>query len=193
MGKDFIIIDKEFGVKKWFRWTYGIFLGVMLNFILDVTFSLLYATYNLIQPIENYLWAIVLSYLVFELLFLVNARLNKDYQWEHKPIQRFSLQFISNTTIAIGIVEVSRLAAIISFHEDYYISLMDEKIIMTFTSIAVLIFTVLESGLFLMGKWRYSLAELERFKKENVEIRFESLRSQLNPHFLFNSLHTLSS
>jgi LytS/YehU family sensor histidine kinase len=34
---------------------------------------------------------------------------------------------------------------------------------------------------------------LERFKKENAEFRFESLRSQLNPHFLFNSLNTLSS
>ena len=46
---------------------------------------------------------------------------------------------------------------------------------------------------FLLNKWLFSLAELENFKKENAEIRFESLRSQLNPHFLFNSLNTLSS
>jgi len=37
------------------------------------------------------------------------------------------------------------------------------------------------------------LAELERFKKENAESQFESLRAQVNPHFLFNSLNTLSS
>jgi len=48
-------------------------------------------------------------------------------------------------------------------------------------------------SMFLMEKWRFSLAELERFKKENAEFRFESLRSQLNPHFLFNSLNTLAS
>jgi LytS/YehU family sensor histidine kinase len=46
---------------------------------------------------------------------------------------------------------------------------------------------------FLLEKWRFSLAELERFKKENAEFQFESLRSQVNPHFLFNSLNTLAS
>ena len=47
--------------------------------------------------------------------------------------------------------------------------------------------------MFLLEKWRFSLAELERFKKENAEFQFESLRAQVNPHFLFNSLNTLSS
>ena len=52
---------------------------------------------------------------------------------------------------------------------------------------------LIELGLFLLYKWRFSLAELERFKKDNAEFQFESLRSQVNPHFLFNSLNTLSS
>ncbi|MDZ7764488.1 MAG: histidine kinase [Melioribacteraceae bacterium] len=30
-------------------------------------------------------------------------------------------------------------------------------------------------------------------EKENAEIRFETLKGQLNPHFLFNSLNVLSS
>jgi LytS/YehU family sensor histidine kinase len=44
-----------------------------------------------------------------------------------------------------------------------------------------------------MYKWSYSHAELEQFKKENAEFRFETLMNQVNPHFLFNSLNTLSS
>jgi LytS/YehU family sensor histidine kinase len=53
--------------------------------------------------------------------------------------------------------------------------------------------TIIDLGIFLLEKWRFSLAELERFKKENAEFQFESLRNQVNPHFLFNSLNTLSS
>lgn len=33
----------------------------------------------------------------------------------------------------------------------------------------------------------------EQLEKENAEIRFETLKGQLNPHFLFNSLNVLSS
>jgi LytS/YehU family sensor histidine kinase len=75
----------------------------------------------------------------------------------------------------------------------YYISLLDEMILVGLILFSILIFTIVDLSIFLLRKWRFSLAELERFKKENAEFRFESLRSQVNPHFLFNSLNTLSS
>jgi LytS/YehU family sensor histidine kinase len=48
-------------------------------------------------------------------------------------------------------------------------------------------------ALYLNERYRKSLAEVERFRKENAEYQFEMLKLQLNPHFLFNSLNTLSS
>lgn len=49
------------------------------------------------------------------------------------------------------------------------------------------------TGGFILDRWRQSLAEVERYKKENLQVRLETLRAQINPHFLFNSLNTLSS
>lgn len=39
---------------------------------------------------------------------------------------------------------------------------------------------------------RKTLVEKERLTKENVQSQLESLKNQVNPHFLFNSLNTLS-
>ncbi|MCF8426878.1 MAG: histidine kinase [Bacteroidia bacterium] len=41
--------------------------------------------------------------------------------------------------------------------------------------------------------WRKSITEKEALKRSTLTAEFESLKSQVNPHFLFNSLNTLSS
>ncbi len=41
--------------------------------------------------------------------------------------------------------------------------------------------------------WRESVKREEQFKRESLSFQFESLKNQVNPHFLFNSLNVLSS
>ena len=45
---------------------------------------------------------------------------------------------------------------------------------------------------FLLG-WKETLIETEKLKKEHISAQYETLKSQVNPHFLFNSLNVLSS
>jgi LytS/YehU family sensor histidine kinase len=42
-------------------------------------------------------------------------------------------------------------------------------------------------------KWRIMVDEAENLKKENLQSQLEGLKGQVNPHFLFNSLNSLSS
>lgn len=44
-----------------------------------------------------------------------------------------------------------------------------------------------------MNKYKVVQIEAEQLKKQSIEARFDALRSQINPHFLFNSLNVLSS
>ncbi|MEI6507598.1 MAG: histidine kinase [Bacteroidota bacterium] len=41
--------------------------------------------------------------------------------------------------------------------------------------------------------WKKSLLEKEELKRNSISAEFETLKNQINPHFLFNSLNTLSS
>ena len=45
---------------------------------------------------------------------------------------------------------------------------------------------------FLMS-WRQTAINYEKLKSENIATQYESLKNQVNPHFLFNSLNALSS
>ena len=46
---------------------------------------------------------------------------------------------------------------------------------------------------FFFQKWKVSLIESETLRRQNVEIQYAAITSQINPHFLFNSLNVLSS
>jgi LytS/YehU family sensor histidine kinase len=48
-------------------------------------------------------------------------------------------------------------------------------------------------GDYIFDKWKETLAEKETFEQLNLQQEFDHLKSQVNPHFLFNSFNTLSS
>ena len=60
-----------------------------------------------------------------------------------------------------------------------------------------LLFSYLIAGFYetryFIYEWGRSFTEAEELKRLNLQIQVDSLRNQINPHFLFNSLNTLSS
>ncbi|MGC4035296.1 MAG: histidine kinase [Chitinophagaceae bacterium] len=56
-----------------------------------------------------------------------------------------------------------------------------------------LVFIGLWEAIYIIDKYKESLAEKEMLEKMGTEQEFENLKSQVNPHFLFNCFNTLSS
>ena len=168
-------------------------LGILMKILTDISFGLVYRNYEVFRGWENYLFSIVLTSWVISWITLANRRLDQRFSWQARPRQRFFLQAITNIAIALFIVGVVRLFMQILIFRVGFISLTSELII--YGTIAAVTFSLVmvDLGVVLLEKWRFSLAELERFKKENVEFHFQMLKTQVNPHFLFNSLNTLSS
>lgn len=60
------------------------------------------------------------------------------------------------------------------------------------TGIAVIIITIFIARSWLF-EWKIAAIEAEKLKSENIASQYQSLKDQLNPHFLFNSLNVLSN
>ncbi len=63
-------------------------------------------------------------------------------------------------------------------------------VLMPFVMI-ILVSTIYES-IFLFYRWKESVLEAEKLRRENIQSQLEGLKNQVNPHFLFNSLNTLA-
>lgn len=53
--------------------------------------------------------------------------------------------------------------------------------------------TCIHEGVYAFELWQQKLLETEKLRKANLQTQFESLKQQINPHFLFNCLNSLSS
>lgn len=60
-------------------------------------------------------------------------------------------------------------------------------------SIITLIVSLIMIALYLIKMWKHSIVEKELLEKTHVRTQLECLRTQINPHFLFNSLNALQS
>jgi sensor histidine kinase YesM len=179
---------------KWYyRLVIGALAGLLAWLIAEVLLNIRYRYFVMFSQPLNYLYAGIFGVIIQETLYRASKFLDKKHSWDSGPGKRLALQTMTGITTAIFWVLLIRLAISYFFFPEKLIILADEMMILTIATIIILSMNLAELGFFLNERYRKSLAEVERFRKENAEYQFEMLKLQLNPHFLFNSLNTLSS
>jgi LytS/YehU family sensor histidine kinase len=115
--------------------------------------------------------------------------LDQKINWTKYPLKRLGVGLlaltvytVSATYLVVGSADVVFNLNIGAISETVYISM----------GITLVISVLLTSRSFLFN-WRQTAIDAEKFKRESTVARFESLRSQVNPHFLFNSLNALTN
>lgn len=189
-------ISRLISLNSAWRWGSILTAGVLVNFILELTFGLIYKNYALFTSLLNYILAIVVAGVILVGIRLINKWLDRIHPWNKKVWARFLIQAFTNSGYVV-VVMVS-LRVIMTINNEFgptsrFVRLLDDAIILTVVVFMAFAIAVIDWGLYLIDSWRTSLAEIERFKKEKIEFQFEMLRNQVNPHFLFNSLNTASS
>jgi two-component system, LytTR family, sensor kinase len=180
--------------RNWFnRLLFGALAGMVTWLLVEVSLNIRYRYFIFFGHPRNYFYAALFGVLIIESLYRTGLLIDKRHSWDAGPVKRFLLQCLAGTVIAILLVLVIRLLISYLLTPGVLFILSDEMITIALVIFFILVLNLVEYGTFLNERYRQSLAEIERFRKENAEYQFEMLKLQLNPHFLFNSLNTLSS
>ncbi|HET6559079.1 MAG TPA: histidine kinase [Prolixibacteraceae bacterium] len=137
------------------------------------------------------LLSVIASFLIAYPDLFVIRYLNRSFPWAHKLISRLTVQLTATLIIAVIISTFITLLAnsIDAYVEDLGSVLLNNALITSVVNIVLM--TTLEAWLLYMDS-RHSKKVAETLERELALIRFEVLKSQINPHFLFNSLNVLS-
>lgn len=179
----------------WWRWGSIVLLGLIARFVIDMAFSLMYQDHVIFSwdNLINYLLTIAFAFVIVEGIRWINRLLNDYFPWEISPFKRFFIQGITNVIYFLVANNGLRITFLMIVFPDKAIVLREQVVINVVVVALLVIVELVDLGIFLLNHWRKSLTELEHFKRESIEFQLATLKSQVNPHFLFNSLNTLSS
>ena len=149
------------------------------------------------SSLKNFLLATILTFAIILLCYIscgmIASVLNNRYPKYSQTFKRISIG------IVVYILIMTASISIIFWGYDY-ISFLGYQLNQTQYAWCVvigifcnLVATSLNEGAAFYDKWRQTVDEAENLKKENLQSQLEGLKDQVNPHFLFNSLNSLSS
>ena len=142
--------------------------------------------------IETFIFTVIMSLVLYNASIGISKQLEKTLPWREHGRRRFFAELILT---AISTIVLSSLVTCVYF--TYIRDCEDLRPILfsvvTVSLVVNTIVTAIWEAFFLFNQWKQALLNAEKLKKENLQSQFDSLKNQVNPHFLFNSLNTLAT
>lgn len=128
-------------------------------------------------------------------LKVIVTALDRRLPWLRYPQKRLLYQFLVTlgfscliiilSVLLINLLAGQRLTSGIFFEQSYFMA----KIAFLF----IFVGTLISNTVIFFKNWKESAVQHEILKREQLALQYETLKSQVNPHFLFNNLNSLTS
>ncbi len=158
----------------------------------------------LVIPPDQFTFGIFLTNTIYSILFggalaagisWILFWLEKRHPWLKNPLKRLVLQLTLTIGYSLMIVGIMILIMALWLEGGLPPELLYESsLFMIQVVLFFLLLSMLVTHVFLFFKnWKKSVVLQEQLKREQLALRYETLKNQVNPHFLFNSLNSISS
>ncbi|MDN3670515.1 histidine kinase [Echinicola jeungdonensis] len=138
------------------------------------------------------LWIVaVLALLIWGNLF-IHKKLNELRPWTEFPLKRFLIQFLISGVYSLACVNFCYY-----FLKTLFLGMPPDGEQFFVLNLYGLLFIIpiisINFGIYFMQRWKKAFIQSEKLKEENMRSQLESLKTHIDPHFLFNNLNVLSS
>lgn len=172
---------------------------VLISLLGGMGIALLFPYWGEKFCLSCYLRSSLLNSFIFIVLWLSNAwavgLVRRLIGWKERPLAAFFWNMAATLAVTIAAFTLSllvgrRLIYNFSFRESWE-SL--SNISYEFAIMLTLLISAIMHGRSFLLSWRSSELEAAKLREAHLASRYEALRNQVNPHFLFNSLNVLST
>jgi len=125
----------------------------------------------------------------------MGSTLDRKLPWLHFPVKRLIYQVLWTIGLSMIIIVFAILLNGAYWHQeitsDFFIDqgFFMMKVAFTFLFAS----TMITNAIMFFKNWKEAAVQQEKLKREQLALQYETLKSQVNPHFLFNNLNSLTS
>lgn len=173
-------------------WHY-ILTGFVLIVALAMTIAVLLSRATSALLLENFAFILFICSATWGGCVLIDQYVcDRFLSWSENPIRRLVLSYLICGGYAIGLMLLSFkvwewIDPQINIPRSNYV------IYSVFSLLITLLVTSIYAISDFMKQWKQSELKAEQMKQQMLKSEYESLKNQVNPHFLFNSLNTLTA
>jgi len=126
---------------------------------------------------------------------VIVAILDKKLPWLHFPLKRLIVQFFVTVAFSIVVIVITVLLTGYFRHQEITSTFFFENgfFMMKIAFAFILVGSLGSNAIMFFKNWKEAAVQQEKLKREQLALQYETLKSQVNPHFLFNNLNSLTS
>lgn len=166
-----------------------IIIGNLISFILNPSMISIPRAW-----LVNCLFSLALGFPMMKLSELIIKRFGDKIRWDKNPGRRVAATL--GVVIVIAVIATFLINYIFLYNikgESFSVFIRTTlTLLILLTAVVVFAFSLV-TGLQFFKLWKEGLLKQQALERKALELQLEALKNQVNPHFLFNSLNTLTT
>lgn len=128
-------------------------------------------------------------------LTLLTNWLDRKVPWLDAPVKRLIVQFVSTVVFSLAVIALAIPVSGFFMQQQLTPDYLKETAGFMVKIAFIFIFTgsLITNAILFFKNWKEAAVQQEKMKREQLALQYETLKSQVNPHFLFNNLNSLTS